>query len=92
MTPSGKVYSLVLRRCASASWSGLPANSGLQWDQFNQGIGAGLIGCVGETTGCAGGAGSFTGGTEGTIGGITGMAGVWVVLHLPYLIRLQIIL
>ena len=52
--------------------SGLPANSGIKWDQFNWGITAGLIGCVGGTTGHAGGAGGCTGGTGDTTGGITG--------------------
>ena len=43
----------VLRRCASASSSGLPANSGLKCDQFNCGAWAGWIDWVG--IGCAGG-------------------------------------
>ena len=76
LTPSGKAWvsiqSLVLRRYASTSLSGLPVNSGLKWDQFNWGIGAGWIGCAGETIGCVGGADSCTGGTGGTTGGVTG--------------------
>ena len=66
------IQSLVLRRWASASSSGLPMNSGLKWDQFNWGIGSGWIGCVGGTIGCGGGAGGCTGGAGGTTGGLTG--------------------
>ena len=66
VTPSGKAWvsiqSLVLWRCVSTSLSGLPVNLGLKCDQFNWGIGAGWISCVGGTTGCAGGAGGCTGG------------------------------
>ena len=57
--------------CFTSS-SGLPASSGLKWDQFNWDIGASWIGCVGGTIVCAGGAGSCTGGTGGTTSGITG--------------------
>ena len=41
------IQSLVLRRCASASSSGFPENSGLKYDQFNccgLAIGAGKLG------------------------------------------------
>ena len=77
-TPSGKacmsIQSLVLRRCTSASSSGLPIKSGLKCDQFNWGIGACWIGCVG-------GAGSYTEGAGGTAGGIA--AGGWGAGGLP---------
>ena len=79
------IQSLVLRRCASVSLTGLPANSGLECDQFNCGIGAGCIGCVAGHVSCAVGAGSCTGGTGGTTGGTTGGAEVQVVCHLPWL-------
>ena len=70
LTPSANTWvsiqSLVLR-CASASSSGLPVNSGLKWDQFNCGIGpdltGGTTGCVDGTMGCAGDAAGCTGGT-----------------------------
>ena len=79
LTPSGKawtsVQSLVLQRYASTSLSGLPANSGLKWNQFNWGTGARWIDCVGGIIHCAGGAGSCTGGTGSTTGGTTG--GSW---------------
>ena len=65
------VQSWVLRRCASTSSSGFPANSGLKWDQFNCGTGSGWTGYEGRT-GCVGGAGGCTGGTGGTTEGITG--------------------
>ena len=69
------IQSLVLRRCVSASSSGLPANSGLKWDQFKCGMGPGGTGgttvYVGGTAGCAVGAGSYKGRTGGTTGGIT---------------------
>ena len=58
LTPSGNAWkfikSFVLRWCASASSSGLPANASLKWDQFNCGTGPG---CTGGAAGCAGGAG-----------------------------------
>ena len=89
LTPS--VHSLVsiqsffLRRCASASSSGLPANSHLLWDHFNYGIGLGwageTTGCVVGTAGCAGGPGGCTGGRVSTAQGITG--GGWGVGGLP---------
>ena len=67
---------LVLRRCASTSLSGLYVNSGLNWDQFNCGIGAGWFGSVrgaigyaGGTIGCVGYASSCPGGADGTTGG-----------------------
>ena len=51
LTPSGKVcmsiQSFVLRRCASASSSGLPENSGLKCYQFKCGMGTGCFGCEG---------------------------------------------
>ena len=76
LTPSRKAWesiqSLVLSRCTSASSSGLPANSDLKCDQFNWGIGAGRICCVGGVICCAGGVSSCTGGTGGTTGGTTG--------------------
>ena len=75
------IWSLVLRRCASASSSGLPVNSGLKCDQFNCGIGAGRIDCVGGTISCAGGAGSCMGGAGGTTGRILG--GGWGPGGLP---------
>ena len=50
------IQSLVLRRCASASSSGLPKKSGLKWDQFNCDRVPGWIGCVSGTIGCTGGA------------------------------------
>ena len=83
--PSGNAWvsmqSYVLRRCVSTLSSGLPANSGLKWDQFNCGIGPDwtgrTTGCVGGTAHCAGGAGGCTGGTGGITGGITG--GGWGV-------------
>ena len=75
------IQSLVLRRCASTSLSGLPAISGLKCDQLNCGIGAGLIGCEGGATSCAGGASSCTGGTGGTTGGT--IRGGWVAGGLP---------
>ena len=71
------IQSVVLRRCYSTSSSGLHANSGLKWDQFNCGIGPGWMGCAGWTAGCAGGAGHCMGGTGGTTGGIIG--GGWGV-------------
>ena len=69
------IQSFVLRRCASASSSGLLVNSGLKCYQFNCGIWAGWIGYVG--IGCAGGTDSCTEGeTEGGWGaGRAGSAG-----------------
>ena len=91
MTPSGKAWVsiqyLLLRGCASISSSGVPANSGLKWNQFNCGI---LAGCENGTIGSAGGAGGCTGGTGDTTGGITGVTKVQVVFHQPYLFALQI--
>ena len=66
---------LVLRRCASASLSGLPANSGLKCDQFNCGIGAGWIGCAGRAIGYAGGTGGAGCTTVGTTGSGWGACG-----------------
>ena len=60
------IQSFILKRCASASSSGLHVNSGLKCDQFNCGTCAGWIGCVG--IGYIGGTGGCTGGTGGTIG------------------------
>ena len=54
------IQSFVLRRCASASSSGLPVNSGLKCDQFNCGICC--IGYVGADTG------SYTGCIIGACG------------------------
>ena len=65
------IQSLVLRKCASVSSSGLPVNSGLKWGQFNWGIGPGWIGCADWTTVYAGGASYCTGGAGGTTGDIT---------------------
>ena len=62
------IQSLVLRTCASPSLFGLPVNSGYQ---FNCGIGADWISCVGGTISCEGGTGSCTGGAEGTTSGTT---------------------
>ena len=88
-TASGKAWvfiqSLVLRRCASASSSGLPANSGLKGDQFNWGIGSGWIGCVGGAIGSAGVAGSCTGRQEVPLMVYQWMAEVQVVCHLTWL-------
>ena len=46
------IKSFVLNKCASASPSALPANSGLKYDQFNGGANPG---CAGDTTDYAGG-------------------------------------
>ena len=66
---------LAIRKCASASLSGLPANSGLKCNEFNYGIRTGCIGCIRGTLGCTGsiigsvaGIGSCTGGAGGTDG------------------------
>ena len=52
-TPFGNacvsIQSLILIKCASASSSGFPENSGLRCDQFN---------CAMSFTGCAGGCGT----------------------------------
>ena len=77
MTPSWNacmsIQSFILRRCASASSSGLPAKYGLKCDQFNCGTSAGWIGCVG--IGYTGGMGGCTGGKGGMIGGGWGAGG-----------------
>ena len=58
----------------SAFSPGLSENSGLKWDQFNNGIGAapriasstgGMTGYTGDTTGCTGGTTGCTGWTMG---------------------------
>ena len=51
----------VLNRCASASSSGLPENSGLKYDQFNWGC-TGIGICIGGISGCN----AFGIGTGGT--------------------------
>ena len=48
-----------LRRCASASSSGFPANSGLKCNQFNCGTRAGCIGCAWGIGGCTGWVGGW---------------------------------
>ena len=51
------IQSLVLNRCATASSSGLPENSGLKYDQLNCGTwNGGFCGCIG-LCGFAGGSG-----------------------------------
>ena len=77
LPPSGNAWvsiqSFVLRRCASTSLSGFPANLGSKWDQFNcdivLGCTCGTDSCAGGTWGCVGGAGCCTGGAGGTAGG-----------------------
>ena len=46
------IQSLGLNECASASSSGLHDNSGLKWDQSNNGTGPdpGIAGCTGGTS------------------------------------------
>ena len=84
------IQSFVLRRCASTSSSGLLANSGLKWDQFNCGIGPGW---TGGTPGCAGGTAGVggAGGTGDTSGGTTGVAEVQVVIHQPFWFMVSIL-
>ena len=82
------IQSFILRRCASASSSGLPVNSGLKCNQFNCGTRAGGIGCMGigcagGTSGCIGGMGSCTGGTVGVV--LKWAEQVVLEEHLPYL-------
>ena len=63
---------LVLNKCARASSSGLPANSGLKYDQFNCGTwNGGLGGCIalGRFGGRFGGIGGGLGGLGGLFGG-----------------------
>ena len=71
------IQSFILNKCAIASSSGLPENSGLKYDQFNCGIfvgracgciglgglAGGLSGCIGI---CGGGFGGRFGGREGS--------------------------
>ena len=67
LTPSWNAWvsiqSFLLRRYASASSSGFPANNGLKSDQFNCGT---RPCCSGSTTSCAGVGGDTTGFTGGT--------------------------
>ena len=76
------IQSLVLYKCAKASSSGLPENSGLKYDQLNYGTwNGGFYGCIG-LGGFAGGSdggfgrfgGSF-GGVGGRFGGFSGLSG-----------------
>ena len=58
LTPSWNVcvsiQSFILRRCASASSSGFPENSGLKCDQYNCGTWTGWIDCTRGIGGCTG--------------------------------------
>ena len=79
----------VLLTCASTSSTGFPANSGLNGDQLNCGIGPGLTGGAAGYTGgtacCVGGAGGGTGGEGGPQMVLQGMARVLMVCHKPFL-------
>ena len=99
MPPSGNVclsiQSIVLRRWASTSSSGLPGNSDLKCDLFNYGIYPGWIGCAGIgwaasitiCTGCIGGCtGSKTGGGCST-GGAGGPPSVMFTYVLKYVVN-----
>ena len=74
--------SLVLRRCASTSSSGLPANSSFKYDQFNCGMGAGWIGCAGGAGGCTGEAGGVTGSITGVGWGENGLPSAMIYYNL----------
>ena len=74
------IQSFILRRCASASSSGLPANFRLKCDQFNCGIccigsaGIGWLGGIGSCTEGAFGAGACGAGGAGGAGRACGLA------------------
>ena len=63
---------MVLNKCATTSSSGLPENSGLNYDQLNFGTwGGGFCGCIG-LDGFSGGLGGQFGGGYSGFGGLLG--------------------
>ena len=88
LTPSRNwwvsIQSFVLSKCASASFSDLPANSGLKCDQFNCGIccicymGTSWSWATGGCTACCGCCGAC-----GWIGGAGGPASAIFIYFIP---------
>ena len=78
LMPFGKAWvpiqSFLLSKCVSSSSSGLPANSNLNWDQFNGGTAPGYTWGTGGTTDYYGGTGVTICCAGGTTCGCTSSA------------------